>query len=468
MADQLQLRGGTTAQTNVFTGAQREVTVNTDLNTLVVHDNLTPGGFPLATQAQVSNGTFYFNDNTGGGSAANAYILAAKANTNRPTQYLDGIQLGFVTTNANLAGPSTANFTGLGVKSIKYPGGIDPAAGEIFGRVYMIYDQANDWLELQRKALGPPPQIRNIGASVSGNALIATMNPAVIDFRAPTLSNGTPNTRTITSALSITAPSGATLGTVSGTLSRIVILALDNAGVVSLGLVNQNSTLNLDETTLINATAIGAGSTSVNTVYATTNMSGVPFRVIGYIESTQPTAGVWTSGPSQVQGQGGQTILGVARFAGSAAQNSTSGTSIQFTGIPSWAKKININFAQVSTSGTSPIIVQLGVPSAETSGYVGAGSRLAGGSLASSVFGTGFGLAIAAAADNYSGSMTLNQLTANTWTANGAFASPGGTNFMFLTAGAKTLASTLSSVIITTVGGIDTFDLGVINVSWEG
>lgn len=47
MADQLQLRGGTTAQTAAFTGAIREVTVDTDKDTLVVHDGAAAGGYPL-------------------------------------------------------------------------------------------------------------------------------------------------------------------------------------------------------------------------------------------------------------------------------------------------------------------------------------------------------------------------------------------------------------------------------------
>src|SRR5210317_1958414 len=48
MAKRLQLRGGTTSQHSTFTGAIREVTVDTDKDTLVVHDGSTAGGFPLA------------------------------------------------------------------------------------------------------------------------------------------------------------------------------------------------------------------------------------------------------------------------------------------------------------------------------------------------------------------------------------------------------------------------------------
>ncbi len=50
MADQLQLRGGTTTEHSTFTGALREVTVDTTKDTVVVHDNATAGGHPLAKE----------------------------------------------------------------------------------------------------------------------------------------------------------------------------------------------------------------------------------------------------------------------------------------------------------------------------------------------------------------------------------------------------------------------------------
>ena len=50
MPDQLQLRGGTTTEHNSFTGALREVTVDTTLKTVVIHDAITSGGFPLLRQ----------------------------------------------------------------------------------------------------------------------------------------------------------------------------------------------------------------------------------------------------------------------------------------------------------------------------------------------------------------------------------------------------------------------------------
>ena len=148
MADQLQLRRGTTAQIATFTGAQGEIVVDTDKDTIVVQDGATPGGFPLASESVVVDGTFYFNDDVPGGSIANSYILSPKANTNTPTSYMDGQQYGFVTANAN-TGPSTATFSALGVRSLKWPGGVDPVAGEISGRVYLIFDATNNWFEIQ-------------------------------------------------------------------------------------------------------------------------------------------------------------------------------------------------------------------------------------------------------------------------------------------------------------------------------
>ena len=53
MAKQLQIRGGTTAQHSTFTGAVREITVDTDKDVVVVHDGSTAGGFPLAKQTSV-------------------------------------------------------------------------------------------------------------------------------------------------------------------------------------------------------------------------------------------------------------------------------------------------------------------------------------------------------------------------------------------------------------------------------
>jgi len=57
MAKKLQLRGGTTAEHATFTGAIREVTVDTDKDILVVHDGATAGGFPQNAMGAASSTT---------------------------------------------------------------------------------------------------------------------------------------------------------------------------------------------------------------------------------------------------------------------------------------------------------------------------------------------------------------------------------------------------------------------------
>ena len=67
------------------------------------------------------------------------------------------------------------------------------------------------------------------------------------------------------------------------------------------------------------------------------------------------------------------------------AQNSTSGTSIDFTGIPSWVKKITVMFNGVSTNGASNLRIQLGSTTMQTSGYSGAGNAFNAGSVANTI-----------------------------------------------------------------------------------
>ena len=70
MSKQIQFRGGTTAQHSVFTGAVREITVDTDKDTLVVHDGATVGGFPVARESALNTHTSR-TDNPHGTSFAN-------------------------------------------------------------------------------------------------------------------------------------------------------------------------------------------------------------------------------------------------------------------------------------------------------------------------------------------------------------------------------------------------------------
>lgn len=158
-----------------------------------------------------------------------------------------------------------------------------------------------------RTALETSRGMQPITAAVAANALTVTLNPTNLEFRHATLGNGTVNMRTVSAAISLVISSGSTLGTVSGVASRIALLAIDNAGTVELAAVNANGGFHFDEAQLITTTAEGgAGAAdSAAVVYSTTARSNVPFRFVGYVESTQGTAGTWTTAPSKIQGAGG-------------------------------------------------------------------------------------------------------------------------------------------------------------------
>ena len=150
------------------------------------------------------------------------------------------------------------------------------------------------------------------------------------------------------------------------------------------------------------------------------------------------------------------------------AQLSTSGTSIDFTGIPSWAKRITVMFNNVSKTGTSSPLIQLITSfGAITSGYTGSG----GSSTSATSYTTGFGIRATLAADVMSGVVTLflcdnGTINPNNWVASGVLAGTA-TAVIYTTAGGISLGQPLVGVRITTTNGTDTFDLGSINIMYE-
>jgi hypothetical protein len=165
-------------------------------------------------------------------------------------------------------------------------------------------------------SLTQPPEsgIQPITASVSANALTVTLNPTTLDFRSATVSSGTVVSRRVSSAISVVVSSGSTLGTTSATQSRIIVLAIDNAGTVELAVVNLTGGNDLTETGLITIIAEGGGGAadSASSIYSTTARSNVAYRVVGYVESTQSTAGTWATPPSTIQGYGGQALASMS------------------------------------------------------------------------------------------------------------------------------------------------------------
>lgn len=143
---------------------------------------------------------------------------------------------------------------------------------------------------------------------------------------------------------------------------------------------------------------------------------------------------------------------------------STSGTSIDFTGLPSWIKRITVMFNGVSLSGTANILIQLGSGSVTTSGYV---SQSYGTNNAGVTSTSGFACLVGAAAQSVIGTVTINLITGNTWVSSHGYAIPGST-VSAAGGGNIALGGTLDRLRITTTNGTDTFDAGSVNILYEG
>jgi hypothetical protein len=144
---------------------------------------------------------------------------------------------------------------------------------------------------------------------------------------------------------------------------------------------------------------------------------------------------------------------------------STSGTAIDFTGIPSWAKEVTISFSGVSTTGASVYLFQLGTSGGvENSGYNASGSNYAANTISTA----GFPSHNNASTFTHGGFIKFVNVTGNTWAGSGNFGATESGGQVVSIGGNKTLSGVLDRVRITTAGGTDTFDAGSINIMYEG
>lgn len=204
------------------------------------------------------------------------------------------------------------------------------------------------------------------------------------------------------------------------------------------------------------------------TINGTTGISGVDGSAgtPALIGSDADTGLVFAAG--QVSASLNGTAANVALVQGT-AQASTSGTAIDFTGIPSWAKLITVLFNGVSLSASANLLVQIG-PSGgfEITGYASSsaygGSSVDGGAAGSTA---GFVVRAGAAAAVVGGIMQIANVSGNIWVASFAGARvDGGVASSISGGGTKTLAGTLDRVRITSTS-TDTFDAGSINILYE-
>lgn len=149
------------------------------------------------------------------------------------------------------------------------------------------------------------------------------------------------------------------------------------------------------------------------------------------------------------------------------AVSPTSSTSIDYTSLPSWVKKITVTFQGVSSNSSSLWLLQLGTSSGvTTSGYLGRAAGISGSAF--SAYSAGFTLLT----DSTNGAILhglvqIVTLGSNNFAMNGILSRSDGGN-LYLSGGSIALAGALDRLRITTVNGTDTFDAGSVNILYEG
>ena len=191
----------------------------------------------------------------------------------------------------------------------------------------------------------------------------------------------------------------------------------------------------------------------------------------GSVEIVAPTtASNYTA--TMPAGTGNVVVNGInSSIVSGTSQASTSGTSIDFTGIPSWVKRITVLFSGVSTNATagSGVVIQLGVAGvATTSGYTSVISAL-GPTTISTVTGSTAGFTANTSIANaavFTGQMVISNITGNTWVSSSNCARTDSA-LISVSDGVVALSGVMNLVRLTTTAGTDTFDAGTINILYE-
>ena len=290
--------------------------------------------------------------------------------------------------------------------------------------------------------------------------------------------NATITTGTITTGVILTLTSStATFGTTTSTAATITSGTITNLASTTGTIATLNSTtgtIGNFSTTLTGDFTISAGTGTLGTTGVTAgtygSASAIPFLTVdakGRI--TSATSGTFSTVPAD----GSITPAKLSQPFTSETAVSTSGTAIDFTGIPSWVKKITVLTSGISTNGAANVVLQLGDSGGiETTGYTGALSTFGLTALQSYTSTGATGALIVAgndASDSYRHSLTISLLdpAANLWVISGVHSRPDTvTGSLIVT---KSLSATLDRIRIATANGTDAFDAGgSVNIMYEG
>jgi hypothetical protein len=297
----------------------------------------------------------------------------------------------------------------------------------------------------------------------------ANVTPAKLSAGAPTWSS---STVTIPSSLDFSAIS---ITATAGTYGR-------SENTVTITMSGHNMTDGM----VANLTFVaGTGGSATSGSYPITFISNTQFSIIdstsGTITGSPACSRTAYYGNSNIRGSetvagnlsvtNNVSVTGSLNIGGSTvrlltsgtSQATTSGSTIDFTSIPSWVKRITISLNGVGTNGTSKVLIQLGTSAGVvTTGYT---STVGWGSGSSDNTTSGFVIGGTTASDVRSGLVTICLLGSNTWIQSGNVKVS--TTTVMSSAGNITLSDVCNRIRLTTFNGTDTFDTGSVNIMYE-
>ena len=348
-------------------------------------------------------------------------------------------------------------------------------------------------IALSKLATGALPTAITIASAniVDGTIVNADINAsaAIVDTKLATIATAGKVSNSATTATAANTASAIVARDASGNFTAATITATTFVGALTgnASTVTTNANLTGDITSVGNATAIASGvivNADINASAAIADTKLATIATAGKVSNSATTAtssntasaivardgsGNFTAGTITADLTG--TASGNARLVRETAQATTSGTLKDFTGIPSWVKKITVMLDQVSTSGNSVPLIQLG----DSGGIENTGYDSQCVFINTSVNDvTRFGSStdgIRLTADGHlltyklTGNIEIINISGNDWIVSGIF---DGGQAVMTTVGRKTLSATLDRIRLTTAGGANTFDNGSVNIIYQG
>jgi len=288
--------------------------------------------------------------------------------------------------------------------------------------------------------------------------------------------------RSLTAGTTTSTAATITSGTVTNLASTTGTIATLNSTTGTIATLNSTTgtiaTLNSTTGTITNLSTTLAGDFTISQGTGTLGTSGATAGTYGSVTAipfltvnakgiiTSATTGTFSSTPAD--GSITPAKLSQPFTRATAVTASTSGTAINFTGIPSWVKRITVMLNEVSTNGANSILIQIGDSGGiKDTGYVSTSvtTDSAGGSAGVSRT-DGYVILYNSSSLSNSGLVQIANISGNIWIE--SHSCKISTLNILGGGGSKTLSDTLDRIRVTTVGTTNEFAGGSVNIMYEG